>query len=106
MTPMYSKPVLCFPLPKNSIEQNEHIVRLLLAALPSTVEELPFLAGSLVPFFNDQPWLHDLHPQGAAYLEVRNLSWEIKYEDSRSARFSSILLNTEQLCPLPASVYI
>ena len=106
MTPLYSKRVLCFPLPKNSIEQNEHIVRLLLAALRSTVEELPFLAGSVTPFSKDQPWLHDLHPQGAAYLEVKNLSRVIKYEDLRKARFSSILLDTEQLCPLPEAVYI
>ena len=103
---MYSKRVLCFPLPKNSIEQNEHIVRCLLAALRSTVEELPFLAGSVVPFSKDQPWLHDLHPKGAAYLEVKNLSQEIKYADLRKARFSSTLLDSEQLCPLPEAVYV
>ena len=106
MTPMYSKRVLCFPLPKSSIEQNAHIVRLLLAALRSTVGELPFLAGSIVPFSKDQPWLHDLHPQGAAYLEIKNLSREINYEDLREAQFSSLLIDTEQLCPLPEAVYI
>ena len=106
VTPLYSKRVLCFPLPKNSIEQNERIVRLLLAALRSTVQELPFLAGSIVPFSKDQKWLRDLHTQGAAYLEVKNLSREIKYEDLREAQFSSILLDTEQLCPLPKAVYI
>ena len=106
MTPLYSKRILCFPLPENSIEQNEHVVRLLLAALQSTVEELPFLAGSIVPFSKDQKWLHDLHPQGAAYLEVKYLSRETKYDDLREAQFSSILLDTEQLCPLPEAVYI
>lgn len=106
MTPLYSKRVLCFPLPNNSNERNEHIAGLLLAALQSTVEELPFLAGSVVPFSKDQPWLHDLRPHGAAYLEVKNLSGEIKFMDLRKARFSSILLDTEQLCPLPEPVYI
>lgn len=106
MTSMYSKRVLCFPSPNNSIEHNEHIARLLLAALQSTVEELPFLAGSVVPFSKDQPWLHDLRPHGAAYLEVRNLSQEIKFLDLRKARFSSTLLDTEQLCPFPEAVYI
>lgn len=106
MTPLYSKRILCFPLPNNSIEHNEHIARLLLAALQSTVEDLPFLAGSVVPFSKDQPWLHDLRPQGAAYLEVRDLSRDIKYLDLRKTRFSSTLLDTEQLCPLPEAIYI
>lgn len=106
MTPLYSKRVLCFPLPNNSLEHDEHIARLLLAALRSTVEELPFLAGSVVPFSKDQPWLHDLRPQGAAYLEVKNLSRKISFLELRKARFSSTLLDTEQLCPLPEVVYV
>ena len=106
MTPLYSKRVLCFPLPNNSNEHNEHIAYLLLAALRSTVEELPFLAGSIVPFSKDQPWLHDLRPHGAAYLEVKDLSQEINFLNLRKARFSSLLLDTEQLCPLPEPVYI
>ena len=106
MTPLYSKRVLCFPLPNNSVEHNDYIARLLLAALRYTVEDLPFLAGSVVPFSKDQPWLHDLRPHGAAYLEVKHLSQEIKYLDLRKARFSSTLLDTKQLCPLPEAVYI
>ena len=104
--PMYSKRVLCFALPSNSNEHNEDITRLLLAALQSTVEELPFLAGSVVPFSNDQPWLRDLRPHGAAYLEVKDLSRKINFLDLRKARFSSSLLDTDQLCPLPKPVYV
>ena len=65
------------PFSKNGIQQNEHIVRLLLAALRFTVEELAFLAGSVMSFSKDLP----LHLQGAAYLEVENLCLEMKYED-------------------------
>lgn len=106
MTPMYSKRILCFPLPNNSNEQNEHIVQLLLVALRSTVEELPFLAGSVVPFSKDQPWLHDLRPQGAAYLEVKDFSQVIEFDTLRKNRFSSLLLDTEQLCPMLKPVYL
>ena len=106
MAPMYSKRVLCFHLPNNSIEHKEYITRLLLTALRSTVEELPFLAGSVVPFSKDQPWLHDLVPHGAAYLVVKDLSREINFLDLRKARFSSVLLDTEQLCPLPEAFYL
>ena len=104
--PLYSKRVLCFPLQNNSIEYYQHIAGLLLAALQSTVEELPFLAGSVVPFSKDQLWLHDLRPHGAAYLEVKNLSEKISFLDLRKARFSSTLLDTQQLCPLPEPAYI
>ena len=94
MTPLYSKRVFCFPLPNNCNEHNEHIAHLLFAALRSTVEELPFLAGSVVPFSKSQPWLHDLRPQGAAYLEVKDLSHKINFQHLRQAHFSSSLLDT------------
>ena len=104
--PMYSKRILCFPLPGNDKEHNDRIAHLLLAALQSTVEELPFLAGSVVPFSKDQPWLRDLRPYGAAYLEVKDLSQEINFLDLRKSRFSPSLLDTEQLCPFPEAVYL
>ena len=106
MTSIYSKRILCFSLPNNSNEQNEYIAQMLLAALRSTVEELPFLAGSIVPFSENQPWLHDIRPQGAAYLEVKDLSRKIKYLDLRQARFSPSLLDNDQLCPLPEAIYV
>lgn len=104
--PIYSKRVLCFPLPNSSSEHQEHITQLLLAALRSTVDELPFLAGSVVPFSKQQPWLRDLRPHGAAYLEVKDLSRKINYLDLRKARFSPSLLDPEELCPFPKAAYI
>ena len=49
MTPLYSKRVSCFPLLNDRDEGNERIAHLL-TALQFTVEELPFLAGSVVLF--------------------------------------------------------
>lgn len=51
-------------------EASEHFGYLLLIALQSTVYQLPFLAGSIAPFSKNQPWLHDSHPNDAAYLEI------------------------------------
>ena len=104
--PIYSKRILCFPLPSTNSEHNNHISHLLLAALQSTVKELPFLAGSIVPFSKEQPWLRDFRPYGAAYLEVKDLSQEVSFLILRKAHFACSLLDTNQLCPLPASVYI
>lgn len=109
MPPMYSKRILCFPLPKTTDERNqrdENITYLLLTALRSTVEQLPFLAGSIVPFSKDQPWLHDVRPSGAAYLEVKDLSGTLDFSTLRKACFSPTLLDTDQLCPFPESFYI
>ena len=106
MMPIYSKRLLHFPLPGRSNEHKEHITHLLLEALRSTVEELPFLAGSVVPFSKEQPWLRDLRPHGAAYLEVKDLSREINFLNLRKACFSSSLLDAEQLCPFPEPVYV
>ncbi len=105
MPPIYSKRVLCFPVSSNSTEHKDYIVQSLFTALQYTVEELPFLAGSVVPFSNEQPWLNDLRAQGAAYLEVKDFSQEIKFEDLRKARFSSSILDTEKLCPFPKAIY-
>lgn len=88
------------------MERNENIAQLLLAALQSTVDELPFLAGSVVPFSKDQPWLHDIRPHGAAYLEVKDLSQDLDFQTLHKAHFSPLLLDTDQLCPLPEAVYI
>ncbi len=106
MTPLYSKRVLCFPLLNNSTEHKENIAHLLFVALQSTVEELPFLAGSIVPFSKDQPWLRDIRPRGAAYLEIKDLAHEINYMALRNTHFSPSLLDTEQLCPFPEPIYV
>ena len=70
------------------------------------MEKLPFLAGSVVPFSKDKPWLYNLRPQGAAYLEVKNLSSTVNFQDLRKTFFSPTLLDNEQLCPLPEAIYI
>ena len=103
MGPLYSQRILCFPLSNNSDEHKAHITQLLLTALQSTVEKLPFLAGSVV---KDKPWLYNLRPKGAAYHEVRNLSSTVNFQDLRKALFAPTLLNNKQLCPLPEPIYI
>ena len=103
---MYSKRVLCFSLLNDNQEANEDITRLLLAALRSTVEDLPFLAGSIVPYSKDQPWLHDLRPHGAAYLEVKDHTSRLKFTELRKAHFSPLLLDNKKLCPFPDPTYV
>ena len=70
MSLIYSQRVLCFSLSKDTQQNKEYITQMLHTALKATVNKLPFLAGSVVPLSKDQPWLHDLRPSGAAYLEV------------------------------------
>ena len=106
MTSMYSKRVLCFSLPNGNQEANENIAHLLLTALRFIVDDLPFLAGSIVPVSKDQPWLHDLRPHGAAYLEVKDHTSKLDFTELRKARFSPLLLDNEQLCPFPDPTYV
>ena len=106
MGPLYSQRILCFPLSNNSDEHKAHITQLLLTALQSTVDKIPFLAGSVVPLSKDTPRLFDVLPQGAAYLEVKNLSSTVNFQDLRKASFSPTLLDNKQLCPFPDPIYI
>ena len=91
---------------KSSNEHKEQIANLLLAALQSTVTELPFLAGSIVPFSKEQPWLRDIRAHGAAYLEVRDLAAKISFAELRRSHFSSSTMDTDQLCPYQKPLYI
>ena len=104
--PLYSMKILCFPLSYDSDLHKEHIAQLLFEALQSTVEKLPFLAGSVVPFSKDTPWLYHLRPEGAAYLEVKDFSSRLNFQDLRKASFSPTLLDNELLCPYPKAVCI
>ena len=106
MGPLYSQRILCFPLSNDSDEHKAHITQLLLTALQSTVEKVPFLAGSVVPLSKDKPWLYKLLPQGSAYLEVKNLSSTVHFQVLRKASFSPTLLDNKQLCPFPDPIYI
>ena len=104
--PMYSQRILCFALPEKTSAQNERLVHLLHTALQATLEEVPFLAGSVVPSSKELPWLHDIRATGAAYLDVRDYSQELSFQNLRQARFSSTLLDSEKLSPFPKTVYI
>jgi methylglutaconyl-CoA hydratase len=104
--PIYSKRLLCFPLLNQTINSNENIVQLLLDALRATVDQIPFLAGSVVPFSKEQPWLRDIRSEGAAYLETRDLSREMSYLDLRKSNFASSLLDADLLCPFPAATCV
>ena len=104
--PLYSMRILCFPLSYNSDLHKEHIAQLLFEALQSTVEKLPFLSGSVVPFSRDKPWLYNLRPEGAAYLEVKDLSSKMNFQDLRKASFPPTLLNNEMLRPYPKAICI
>ena len=104
--PVYSKRVFCFNIPNINSESKETIAQHLLTAFQSTITQLPFLAGSVVPFPKGPPWLRDFRAEGAAYLEIRDFSKEINFQDLRKARFSSSLLDADKLCPLPGFIYV
>ena len=100
---VYSKRILCFEIHDANTKK---ISELLLTALQSTVQELPFLAGSVTPLTKDQLWLKDLIPKGAAYLEIQDLSAEISFAELQNSGFSSALLDTEKLCPFTLPAYM
>ena len=103
--PLYSKRVLCFSLPHKTEDDYEKVTQLLFAALRSTVNELPFLAGSIVRHSKAAPWLYDIRSQGAAYLEVKDYTREMNFPNIRKAHFASALLDSQKLCPLPKATY-
>ena len=105
MMPMYSQRIFCFSVPEVK-DFGTQIANLLHEALQLTVKELPFLAGSVVPFSKEQPWLRDLRPEGAAYLTTKDLTQEIDYCRLRGAAFASSLLDAGKLCPRPEVVYV
>ena len=103
--PLYSKRILCFSLHRKIEDDYEKIVQLLFKALQSTVDELPFLAGSIVRHSKTSPWLYDIRSQGAAYLEIKDYTREMSFLNLRKAQFPSALLDSQKLCPLPRPTY-
>lgn len=104
--PIYSKRVLCFSLP--SSVNKEHIVSTLHIALQALVQDLPFLAGSVVPLPKERggaPWLRDVIPQGAVHLVVKDLSEQVSWSSLRKANFSPLSLKAEDICPFPNVSY-
>jgi methylglutaconyl-CoA hydratase len=106
LPPTHSKRILCFSLPDTTDKQQ--VVDYLHIAFHHTVQRLPLLAGSVVPFSSHQggrPWLRNIISEGGAQLIVKDLSEELSFSDLAKANFSQHLLNTEQLCPLPEVGY-
>jgi enoyl-CoA hydratase/carnithine racemase len=106
LPPTHSKRILCFSLPSNI--EKEKVVDYLHIAFHHTIQRVPFLAGSVVPFSSDQggrPWLRNIVPEGSAKLIVKDLSDELSFSYLEKLSFPQHLLKTEQLCPLPEVGY-
>lgn len=95
----HSRRVLCMALPPVSTQ--DMIVEHLHTALKWTVEELPFLAGSIVQVFSEKGdgWLRDIQGGGSAKLLVQNLSHALSYDDLKSRAFPQAALDHDLLCP-------
>ncbi|KAL7787166.1 putative enoyl-CoA hydratase/isomerase family protein [Trichoderma ceciliae] len=105
--PTHSKRILCFSLPEDANKQQ--IVDHLHIALHHTVQQLPFLAGSLVPRVEDggkRPWLRTISSTGAAYLDVKDLSDELSFSYFADSNFDQQLFDADQLCSLPKVAYV
>ncbi|KAI1390799.1 putative enoyl-CoA hydratase/isomerase family protein [Hypoxylon trugodes] len=105
--PTHSKRILCFSLPPDADKQS--LVGYLKTAFHNTIQRIPFLAGSVVPFSEDEgnrPWLRNIIPEGAARLVFKDLSDSLNFDELSRSNFSQHLLNTEQLCPLPGISYV
>ena len=83
MTPRYPRESYVFHYQRNGNEHDEHITHLLHTTLRFTVEELPFLAGSVVPLSKNQPWLHDVRSYRAAYFKIKDLFNKMNFIDFR-----------------------
>ncbi|KAF2120201.1 putative enoyl-CoA hydratase/isomerase family protein [Lophiotrema nucula] len=105
--PTHSKRILCFSLPKDA--NKEQIVDHLHIALHHTVQRVPFLAGSVVPFSSeedDRPWLRNISPEGAAYLDVKDLSEKLSFQGLADSQFDQQLFDADELCSLPQVAYV
>lgn len=107
LPPTHSKRILCFSLPKDADKQQ--IIDQLHIALHYTVQRVPFLAGSIVPFSEEEgnrPWLRNVSPKGSAYLDIKDLSNSMSFESLAAANFDQELFDADQLCSLPQVAYI
>lgn len=103
----HSKRILCFALPTDV--DKERIIDQLHIALHYTVQRVPFLAGSVVPFSEeegDRPWLRNISPQGAAHLDIKDHGDSIRFSDLAAANFDQELFDVDQLCSLPQVAYV
>ncbi|KAE9367422.1 putative enoyl-CoA hydratase/isomerase family protein [Stipitochalara longipes BDJ] len=107
LPPTHSKRILCFSLPQGT--DKERIIDQLHVALHYTVQRVPFLAGSIVPFSEeegDRPWLRNVSSQGSAYLDIKDLTNSMSFEALAAANFDQELFDADQLCSLPQVAYI
>ncbi|KAL7803492.1 transferase [Trichoderma aethiopicum] len=105
--PTHSKRILCFSLADDA--NKEQIVDQLHIALHYTVQELPFLAGSLVPRAEDEgrrPWLRTISSTGAAYLDIKDLTDTLSFSYFADSNFDQQLFDADQLCSLPQVAYV
>jgi hypothetical protein len=106
--PLHSRRILCFSLPPDV--NQEAVTSDLFAGLERTVDELPWLAGSVLQLSTQEegapPWHWTIAPKGDCRLVVKDLSDTIDYATLRESHFSQKLLDTDTLCPLPLVLYI
>ncbi|KAH6723202.1 hypothetical protein BKA61DRAFT_6782 [Leptodontidium sp. MPI-SDFR-AT-0119] len=107
LPPTHSKRILCFSLPQGV--DKERIIDQLHIALHYTVQRVPFLAGYIVPFSEEEgnrPWLRNVSSQGSAYLDIKDLTNSMSFEALATANFDQELFDADQLCSLPQVAYI
>ncbi|KAH8588892.1 putative enoyl-CoA hydratase/isomerase family protein [Bisporella sp. PMI_857] len=105
--PSHAKRILCFSLPQKA--DKEMIISHLHIALHYTVQDLPFLAGSIVPVSLEEeshPWLCNIVPKGAARLDVKDLSDKLSFAALVESNFSHDLLNTDELYSPHKAVHV
>jgi hypothetical protein len=106
--PIHSRRILCFSLPSDA--DREAVVSDLFAGLKRTVDELPWLAGSVAQLSTQEegapPWHWTIAPKGDCRMIVKDLSDTIDYATLRENHFAQKLLDTDTLCPLPQVLHI
>lgn len=105
--PTHSKRIFCFALPEDT--NKEQVVDWLHIALHHTVQRVPFLAGSVIPFpkpEDDRPWLRTISSNGAAYLDIKDCSDTLSYKNLAASNFDQKLLDADVLCSLPKVAYV
>jgi hypothetical protein len=106
--PIHSRRTFCFSLPQDA--DQEAVVSDLFAGLKRTVDELPWLAGSVAQLSTQEegapPWHWTIAPKGDCRMIVKDLSDTIDYATLRENHFAQKLLDTDTLCPLPQVLHI
>ncbi|KAF2152739.1 transferase [Myriangium duriaei CBS 260.36] len=105
--PTPSKRILCFQLPQGANKSN--VIEHLHIAFHHTVQRVPFLAGRIVPFSEEEggrPWLRNITPDGAARLDIRDLSGELSFSQLKQANFPQTLLKADKLCTFARVAYV